>query len=250
MVRVRVMVVGATGRVGSCVVRGVVEANDLELAGAVDLDDNLAASIEEHKPDVAVDFTVPDAVSHNVSVLLRAGINAVVGTTGISHEELSKLDGLAREHSVACLVAPNFALGAVLMMRFAEEAAKHYKWVEVVERHHESKLDAPTGTSQTTAERIAAARVEVPEPIAETESAPGARGGRVEGIPVHSMRLPGSLAHQEVWFGGPGETLVLRHDTLNREVFVPGVLLAVRKLGARELIGLIKGLEPVLWPDA
>lgn len=243
----RVMVVGAKGRVGSCVVKGVMDAPDLELAGAVDLGDNLAARIAEEKPDVAVDFTVPDAVSHNVSILLKNGVHAVVGTTGITGEELDSLDALAREHNVACLVAPNFALGAVLMMRFAEEAAKHFAWVEVIERHHEKKLDAPSGTAHVTAERIAKARAEKPTETAETESAPGARGGRVEDIPVHSLRLPGSVAHQEVWFGGAGETLVLRHDAINRDVFVPGVLLAVRKISGRT--GLIAGLEPVLWPE-
>lgn len=243
----RVMVVGAKGRVGSCVVDGVRAAPDLVLAGAVDLGDDLKASLALHEPEVAVDFTVPDAVSHNVLMLLRAGVHAVVGTTGVSEAELEVLDQSAHEHSVACLVAPNFALGAVLMMRFAEDAARHYPWVEIVERHREGKLDAPSGTARTTAERIAKARRGAPPPIPETESAPGARGGRIADIPVHSLRLPGSVAHQEVWFGGPGETLVLRHDAVNREVFVPGVLLAARRMKGK--IGLIRGLEPILWPD-
>jgi len=147
---------------------------------------------------------------------------------------------------VAVLVAPNFALGAVLMMRFAEEAARHFDWCEVVERHHEHKLDAPSGTARETARRIAAARQRAPKVPGETESAPGARGGRVEGVPVHALRLAGSLAHQEVWFGGPGETLVIRHDSVDRTVFVPGVLLAVRRIRTRR--GLVRGLEPLLWP--
>jgi 4-hydroxy-tetrahydrodipicolinate reductase len=241
----RVLVVGAKGRVGSLVKKGVEAADDLELAGAVDLGDDLARALASH-PDVAVDFTTPRAVFDNVSAILGARVHAVVGTTGMDEDRLRQLDALAREHGVACLVAPNFALGAVLMMRFAEEAARFYPWVEVVERHHEKKLDAPSGTAAETARRISKARKVPPSAVQETESAPGARGGRVEEVAVHSMRLPGSIAHQEVWFGGPGETLVIRHDTVDREVFVPGVLLAVRKIDGRK--GLVRGLEPLLWP--
>ena len=242
----RVMIVGAQGRVGRCLVRGVEQADDLVLAGAVDLGDDLGASIESERPDVAVDFTTPDAVHGNVTTVLEHGVHAVVGTTGMSAAQLDQLDATAREHGRGCLVAPNFALGAVLMMRFAEEAARHLPWVEVIERHHTGKRDAPSGTATTTAERIARARDEAPVPENETELHPGARGARVEGVPVHSVRLPGSVAHQEVLFGGPGETLSIRHDTIDREVFVPGVLLAVRGIGTHE--GLVRGLEPLLWP--
>lgn len=252
--RVRVMVVGALGRVGKCLVRGVEQADDLELAGAVDAGDDLGALIESERPAVAIDFTTPDVVYENVTRLLRAGVHAVVGTTGHTQQQLEEFDRLAREHDVGCMVAPNFALGAVLMMRFAEEAARHMPWVEVIERHHEHKLDAPSGTARTTAERIAAARTNTPNgapngvhsPARETESAPGARGGRVDGVCIHSIRLPGSVAHQEVLFGGPGETLSIRHDAIDREVFVPGVLLAVRGISAHR--GLVRGLEPLLWP--
>jgi len=244
----RVMVVGAKGRVGSCIVRGVEAADDLVLAGAIDLGDDLAAALAENRPEVAVDFTTPSCVYDNVRAVLEARVHAVVGTTGMSEDQLAALGGLASGRGVACLVAPNFALGAVLMMRFAEEAARHFPWVEVVERHHEKKLDAPSGTAKVTAQRIARARGAVPQGVEEMESAPGARGGRVEEVAVHSMRLPGSIAHQEVWFGGPGETLVIRHDTIDREVFVPGVLLAVRGIAGRT--GLVRGLEPLLWPGA
>jgi len=245
---IRVMVVGAKGRVGTRVVAGVERADDLELAGAVDLGDDLGACVETHHPQVAVDFTIPDAVAQNVTTLLNAGVHCVVGTTGITPDRLDAFAEIAKQQAVGCLVAPNFALGAVLMMRFAEIAAEHFEWVEIIERHHQHKLDAPSGTARTTAERIAKARRKTPPPIQETESAPGARGGRVDEIPVHSLRLPGSVAHQEVWFGGPGETLVIRHDTINREVFVPGVLLAVRQIGSRA--GLLHGLDALLWPDA
>jgi len=244
----RVMVVGARGRVGSCVVRGVRAAKDLELAGEVEVGDDLNAALDKEKPDVAVDFTTPKAVFDNVQAVLARGVCAVVGTTGLGAGQLERFDALAREHEVGCLVAPNFAVGAVLMMRFAEEAARHLPWVEIVERHHEGKLDAPSGTAAETARRIASARSEAPSPADETESAPGARGGRVDDVPVHSLRLPGSVAHQEVWFGGPGESLVLRHDAIDREVFVPGVLLAARRIGAHR--GLLHGLETLLWPSA
>ncbi|MHC4941087.1 MAG: 4-hydroxy-tetrahydrodipicolinate reductase [Planctomycetota bacterium] len=243
----RVMIIGARGKVGRCLVRGVEEADDLVLAGAVELGDDLAAAIATESPQVAIDFTTPDAVFDNVSTLLSSKVHAVVGTTGMSEEQLAALDELAKESGVGCLVAPNFALGAVLMMRFAEEAARHLPWVEVIERHHEHKLDAPSGTATTTAQRIARARSEAPSPKKESELAPGARGGRVDDVAVHSIRLPGSVAHQEVLFGGPGETLSIRHDTINREVFVPGVLLAVRGIGTHT--GLVRGLEPLLWPE-
>jgi 4-hydroxy-tetrahydrodipicolinate reductase len=246
----KTMILGAQGRVGRCLVAGVETAEDLTLAGALDAEDNLDESLQEYRPVVAIDFTTPDTVFSNVTTLLNAGIHAVVGTTGMSAKQLETLDSVARANDVGCLVAPNFALGAVLMMRFAEEAAKHLPWVEVVERHHEHKLDAPSGTAITTAQRIAAARdtagLSEPAAIKETESAPGARGGRVDGVPVHSIRLPGSVAHQEVLFGGQGETLSIRHDTINREVFVPGVLLAVRAIAGHR--GLVHGLETILWP--
>jgi 4-hydroxy-tetrahydrodipicolinate reductase len=244
----RVLIVGSKGRVGSLVVKAVKAERDLELAGAIDAGDDLGAALAKGRPDVAVDFTTPLCVFDNVSAILAKGVHAVVGTTGMDEERLSRLDALAREKGVACLVAPNFALGAVLMMRFAEEAARLYPWVEVVERHHEKKLDAPSGTAAETARRIARSRKTPPAAVDERESAPGARGGRVEEVAVHSMRLPGSIAHQEVWFGGPGETLVLRHDTTDREVYVPGVLLAVRKIDGFK--GLVRGLEPLLWPRA
>ena len=244
----RVMVIGAKGKTGSCIVRGVEAASDLELAGAIDAGDDLGAAIARETPEVAVDFTTPDAVFGIVETVMRRGVHAVIGTSGLQTGQLERLDALAREHGVGCLFAPNFALGAVLMMRFAEEAARHYPSCEIIERHHEHKLDAPSGTARATAERIAAARTEAPAAANETENAPGARGGRIDDIAVHSVRLPGSVAHQEVWFGGPGETLVIRHDTIDREVFVPGVLLAVRKIGAHA--GLVHGLEPLLWPSA
>jgi 4-hydroxy-tetrahydrodipicolinate reductase len=245
---IRVMVVGSLGKVGRVIVRGIEAAEDLEPAGKVDVGDDLAARIAKQRPQVAVDFTIPQVVERNVATLLKAGVHCVVGTTGITQKQLETFDALARQHQVGCLVAPNFALGAVLMMRFAEQAAEHFEWVEVIERHHEKKLDAPSGTARITAERIARARKKRPPPMEETESAPGARGGRVDEVPVHSVRMPGSVAHQEVWFGGPGETLVIKHDSIDREVFLPGVLLGVRRI--RDHVGLVHGLDALLWPEA
>jgi len=244
----RVLVLGARGRVGSLVVAGVKAAEDLELCAEVDLGDDLAAAIETGRPDVAIDFTTPDAVFENTRTLLTRKVHAVIGTSGLTPAQLDELGGLAKANGVAVLFAPNFAVGAVLMMRFAEEAARHFPWVEIIERHHEHKIDAPSGTATVTAQRLAAARSEAVAPANETETAPGARGGRVDDIPVHSIRLPGSVAHQEVLFGGPGETLSIRHDTIDRAVFVPGVLLGVRGVKART--GLLLGLETVLWPDS
>lgn len=241
-----VLVVGSRGRVGARIVAGVRAAPDLALAGEVELGDDLAAAIARSRPAVAVDFTTPATVFANAIAVLERGVHAVIGTTGLRKEQLDRLDAVARERRVGCLVAPNFALGAVLLMRFAEEAAAHYPWVEIVERHHEKKLDAPSGTAWLTAQRVSRARRERPPETTETESAPGARGGRVDDVPVHSLRLPGSLAHQEVYFGGPGETLVLRHDCTDRDAYVPGVLLAVRRIAGRE--GLLLGLETLLWP--
>ncbi|MFQ5843914.1 MAG: 4-hydroxy-tetrahydrodipicolinate reductase [Planctomycetota bacterium] len=240
----RVVVVGARGRMGAVVAAGVREAPDLDLAAEVDLGDDLAAVVARRRPDVAVDFTTPGAVLENARTVLEGGAHAVVGTTGLGEAELGSLDALARARGRTCLVAPNFAIGAILAMRFAEEAARHLPRVEIIERHHEGKLDAPSGTARLTAERVAAARRDVREQPAGEESAPGARGGRVAGVPVHSLRLPGSVAHQEVWLGGPGETLVLRHDVVDRRAFVPGVLLALRGVGAAP--GLVRGIEGLL----
>ncbi|MCZ6574181.1 MAG: 4-hydroxy-tetrahydrodipicolinate reductase [Planctomycetota bacterium] len=240
----RVLVAGAKGRMGTVVSVGVERASDLELVARVDLGDDLAALLASAKPDVAIEFTTPETVFFNSRAILEAGAHCVVGTTGLTQEQRTELDTLAREKGCGCLVAPNFSVGAVLMMRFAAEAARYMPWAEVVERHHERKLDAPSGTARLTAELIAAARSEAPAPEHEEETAPGARGGRVDEVPVHSLRLPGSVAHQDVWFGAPGETLVLRHDVIDREAFVPGVLLAVRRIGEHK--GLLVGLENLL----
>lgn len=260
---IRVLVTGAAGKVGSEVVRAVTEADGMTVVAAVDpgvsgcfvagphgahieCTQDLGAAIQAFKPDVMVDFTRPDVVEANLRVALAAGVDCVVGTTGLSEELLAELAALAPENT--CLFfAPNFAVGAVLMMQFAEQAARYMPHVEVIELHHDRKLDAPSGTAIRTARMVAAARNQWPQtPGAETELAgmQGARGTMVDGVAVHSVRLPGLVAHQEVVFGGQGQTLTIRHDTIDRTSFMPGVVLAVREVGSRS--GLVIGLEELM----
>jgi 4-hydroxy-tetrahydrodipicolinate reductase len=213
---------------GETVCAAVEGAEDLELVGRADprLGSALEAVIEEARPQVVVDFTIPESVFENARLCLERDVHAVVGTTGIGDEQLRQLEQLARNSKGNCFVAPNFAIGAVLMMEAAKLIAPHMPAHEIVELHHDQKLDAPSGTAKRTAELVAAA------------------GGR-EGVPIHSVRLPGLVAHQEVIFGGPGQTLTIRHDSLSRESFMPGVLMAVRKVA--ELDGLVVGLERLLF---
>jgi 4-hydroxy-tetrahydrodipicolinate reductase len=231
---------------GAEVCRAVDGADDLELVAAVDAG-------EDREPlraaDVVVDFTTPDAVLDNVRWCIEAGRHVVVGTTGFDDEKLDTVRGwLGQTPTVGVLVAPNFGIGAVLLMKFAAEAARWFESVEIVELHHPRKADAPSGTARRTAEMIAAARREAgldpSGPDATTSSLAGARGADVEGVPVHAVRLAGLVAHQEVLLGGTGETLTLRHDSLDRVSFMPGVLSAVRRIADRP--GLTVGLEQLL----
>lgn len=224
---IRVAVAGASGRMGQAVCGAVEGAEGLELAGRADpaLDTSLESVLERDAPDVVVDFTLPSTVHGNVRMCLEAGTHAVVGTTGITEEQLAELTELASSSKANCFIAPNFAIGAVLMMEASKLFAPHMLSCEIVELHHNQKLDAPSGTAKRTAKLI-------------TE----AGGGR--DVPIHSVRLPGLVAHQEVIFGGLGETLTVRHDSLSRESFMPGVLLAIRKVG--DLDGLVVGLEHLL----
>ena len=245
---IRVAVLGAKGRVGSEVVKAVEAAEDLDLAAGLDVEDDVAASLAESGAEVAVDFTHPDAVLDNVRACVSAGVHAVVGTTGWDAERLATLRGwLDRAPGVGVLIAPNFGIAAVLMMRFAAQAARFFESVEIVELHHANKADAPSGTARRTAEVVAAARREAgvaQAPDATSSSLPGARGADVEGVPVHAVRLAGLVAHQEVLLAGAGESLTIRHDTFDRSSFTPGVLLGVREIGSRP--GLTVGLEALL----
>ncbi|MGW5749136.1 4-hydroxy-tetrahydrodipicolinate reductase [Amycolatopsis sp. NPDC003861] len=242
---VNVGVLGARGRMGATVVKAVEGAGDMKLVAALDAGDDFAALADAQ---VVVDFTHPDAVMGNLEYLVEHDIHAVVGTTGFSEDRLASLRSLlAPKPSLGVLIAPNFALGAVLAMRFAAQAAKFYASAEIIELHHNRKADAPSGTAAHTARMIAAARAEAgvaPGPDATTSELDGARGATVEEVRVHSVRLPGLVAHEEILFGGEGETLTIRHDSLDRTSFMPGVLLGVREVLQRP--GLTVGLENVL----
>jgi 4-hydroxy-tetrahydrodipicolinate reductase len=244
---IRVGVLGAKGRVGSEVCRAVETASDTELVAAVDAGDALEALVDS-TAQVVVDFTHPDVVMDNLEFCVRRGLHAVVGTTGFDEARLESVRGwLTDTPGVGVLVAPNFSVGAVLMMRFAALAAPYFDSVEIVELHHPDKADAPSGTSRRTAELVAAARTaagSAPMPDATTAALEGARGAEVDGVRIHSVRARGLLAHQEVLLGGVGETLTLRHDSLDRASFVPGVLAGVRAIADHP--GLTVGLEHFL----
>jgi len=250
---------------GTAVCRAVAASDDLELVAAVDPSvvgralhdvagvegdagevvgsDELDA-LSDADVEVAVEFTGPATVGDHLIWLLEHDLHAVVGATGLREEDLARARSVAAKTPANALIAPNFAIGAVLLMRFAAEAARHLPDVEVVELHHDRKLDAPSGTALRTAELIGEARSETPPDIAGDEEHPGARGVRHAEVRVHSIRLPGLVAHQEVIFGGEGQTLTLRHDALDRSSFLPGVLLACRRVTG--LDGLVVGLEHVL----
>lgn len=244
---IRVGVLGAAGRMGAEVCRAVDGAEDLDLVAGLDVDDDLARLVDLGA-EVVVDFTHPAAVMANLNFAVAHGIHCVVGTTGFDAERLETITALLASHrAVGMVIAPNFSIGAALMMRFAAEAARYYPSAEVVEYHHPGKADAPSGTARETAARMGRARVTAdlaPMPDATTTALDGARGAVIDGVPVHSVRLSGLVAHQEVLLGGPGETLTIRHDSLDRESFMPGVLAAVRAVASRP--GLTLGLEPML----
>jgi 4-hydroxy-tetrahydrodipicolinate reductase len=241
---INVAVLGARGRMGSEVVKAVEATEGLALVAALDLGDSLD-QLKDSAVNVVVDFTTPDSVMSNLEFLINNGINVVVGTTGFDDAKLAIVKGwLAQNPSVGVLVAPNFAIGAVLMMEFAEKAARYFESAEIIELHHPAKVDAPSGTAARTAELMSAARKEAglgAMPDATTTALDGARGALVGGIPVHSVRARGLVAHQEVLFGGLGETLTIRHDSIDRAGFMPGVILGVRKIVNTP--GLTHGLD-------
>ena len=241
----RVGVLGAKGKVGATIVDAVEAADDLTFTVGVDAGDPLTL-FTESQTDVVVDFTHPDVVMDNLQFLIGSGINAVVGTTGFTDERIAQVRSwLADEPDVAVLIAPNFAIGAVLSMEFAKQAARFFESVEIIELHHPHKADAPSGTAARTARLIADARKGLPpSPDATSTGIDGARGADVDGVRVHSVRLAGLVAHQEVLFGTTGETLTIRHDSMDRTSFVPGVLLAVRNVA--DYPGLTIGIEPLM----
>ena len=250
---------------GREVIKAVLEQEDLQLVGAVDTTNvgadigalagvepcgvpvaqNLPRVLQENAPEVMVDFTTPENVLKNMRLAIENKVHLVVGTTGISTEDIESVDKLAREAGVGVVIAPNFAIGAILMMKFAAQAARYMPHVEIIELHHDRKLDAPSGTAVKTAELIMESREEFRQGHPdEYEKFPGSRGGEFAGMRLHSVRLPGLVAHQEVIFGGLGQTLTIRHDSINRESFMPGVVLAIRKV--IDLKGVTYGLENLI----
>ena len=245
MKKFRVLVNGAKGLMGQEVVKAVTVASDLELVDQTDLGDDLIARIKASQAQAVVDFTTAAVAFENTRKILEAGVHPVVGPSGLLAEQVAKLQQLAQDKGIGGLIAPNFAIGAVLLMKYAQDAAKYLPNVEVIELHHNRKADAPSGTAVKTAQLIAEARKEIPKALVEEkELFEGARGSEVNGVRVHSLRLPGLVAHQEVIFGGTGETLTIRHDSIHRESFMPGVCLACRKvIGTQQLF---YGLEHLL----
>ncbi len=267
---ISVLLVGAAGRMGREVVKAVSADPETRLVAAVGnlssgrdagelagignlglaIQSDLRAAIQSSGADVAVDFSVPSAVKSNIAALLRAKIAPVVGATGLSQSDLDEIDISSTVEGVPVLFAPNFAIGAILMMRFASEAARYFEMAEILEYHHEKKLDAPSGTAFQTALQMRQSKGEnfvraLGDSAEHNSTAPGARGGEIGGISIHSIRLPGFLAHQEVVFGMAGQTLSIRHDTITRECYMPGVLLAIKRV--RDLApGLHFGLEKVM----
>jgi 4-hydroxy-tetrahydrodipicolinate reductase len=243
-------VLGARGKVGGQVCRSVESADDLELVAAVDVGDSVDELVTSGA-EAVVDFTHPDAVMDNLEFCIDHGIHAVVGTTGFDEPRLAQVrTWLDAAPGTGVLVAPNFSIGAILMMRYAAEAARFYESVEIVEMHHPDKADAPSGTARRTASLVAEARREAgrgPVPDATSTGLEGARGAEVDGIHVHGLRVRGLVAHQEVILGGPGETLTIRHDSMDRLSFMPGVLLGLRRIGS--MPGLTVGLEHLLDLD-
>jgi len=244
---IRVGVLGARGRMGLEVCKAVDEATDMELVALIDQGDVLFKA-SDARAQVLVDFTTPDVVMDNLRWAVDQGISVVVGTSGFTEKKLGEVRGwLAAKPGVGVLIAPNFGIGAVLMMQFAARAARFFDSVEIIEQHHPRKLDAPSGTATHTARLIAEARAQAgcaPMPDATKEELDGARGADIDGVRVHSVRAAGLVAHQEVLFGTPGETLTIRHDSLDRVSFMPGVLLAVRSVLTRP--GLTIGLDSLL----
>lgn len=265
---IKVAVCGAGGKMGRAVVKAVHDDAELTLVGGVDpnlagqdigdlaglgqIGIPMAASLAEllnssNKPDVVVDFTSPAIIYQNAKTVLEAGVHIVIGTTGLTAEQRDDLDAIGRKHGANALVAPNFSMGAVMMMKVAAELAPYFPDVEIIELHHNHKYDAPSGTSVLTAKLIneakTAAGAQAQEDLTR-ESLPGARGAKVDDITIHSVRLPGYVAHQEVIFGGYDETLTVRHDSLSRLSFMPGVVLACKRIADHE--GLTYGLEHYL----
>ena len=258
---IRVVVHGALGRMGQQVIDAVCQESEMEVVGTADLNitqdhlplpdgsgtvpasSDLDTILTSCQPDVMVDFTIAQAAMPAMRIATSRGVNIVVGTTGLTTNDIVEIDRLSQEHQVGAVVAPNFALGAVMMMHLAEIAAKYFDYAEIIELHHHLKADAPSGTALSTAKAMAKAKGK-PFQIPEQKKVTVSRGEQVEGVSIHSVRLPGLMAHQEVLLGTAGQTLSIRHDTINRECYMPGVMLAIKEVVKRK--GLTYGLDVLL----
>ncbi|MFC1983737.1 4-hydroxy-tetrahydrodipicolinate reductase [Chloroflexota bacterium] len=260
---IKVVIQGASGRVGQVMVNALCREPEVQLVGAIDLEvtedylslpDNSGSVpfssdvnyiLTNCRPDVLLDFTIAEATMPAVRIAVKQGVNLVIGTTGLTADELSEIARLALANKVGAVVAPNFALGAVLMIHLAKIAAKYLDYAEIIELHHNLKADAPSGTALSTAKAMAVARGKpFKRPPPEQKENPASRGEQVDGVTIHSVRLPGLMAHQEVLLGGPGQTLSIRHDTINRECYIPGVIIAIKEVVKQQ--GLVYGLDTLL----
>ena len=241
---IRVLINGARGRMGQASVKAVTEDPELDLVGQTDLGDDLSDKIRQNQAQVVVDFTVASVAMENSAAIIKSGARPVIGTSGLLPEQVSNLKKLCKKHNNGGVIAPNFSIGAVLMMKYAQDAAKYFPNAEVIEMHHDRKTDAPSGTAIKTANLMAESIKLVTGKIDEEEIIPGARGAESEGIRIHSVRLSGLVAHQEVIFGGESQTLKIRHDSIHRDSFMPGLCLACKKVML--LKELVYGLEHLL----
>ena len=259
---IRVVVHGASGRVGREVVNALCRETEIQVVGAVELkvpedhltlpdgsgkvpfSSNLDHILTSCQPDVLVDFTTAQATMPAVRLAAKQGVNLVIGTTGLTADDISEMERLSMAHKVGIVIAPNFALGAVLMMHLAKIAAKYLDYAEIIELHHQLKIDSPSGTALSTAKAMAQAKGKPFSRPQEQGQTSTSRGEQVEGVTIHSVRLPGLLAHQEVLLGAPGQTLSIRHDTISRECFMPGIILAIKEVVKNK--GLIYGLDALL----
>ncbi|MDX1902513.1 MAG: 4-hydroxy-tetrahydrodipicolinate reductase, partial [Thermonemataceae bacterium] len=245
MTAIRVLVNGAAGRMGQTTVKAITNDPDLILIGQTGSTDNLAAAIKENQAQVVVDFTNAEVAAENTQVIIDAGAHPVIGTSGLLPEQIKHFQEQCKKLKLGGIIAPNFSLGAVLMMKHAQEIVKYFPHVEIIEMHHDKKVDSPSGTAMRTAEMLLEANPDVNQSsFSQKEMVPGARGANYQHIPIHAVRLPGFIAHQQIIFGDIGETLTLRHDSTDRQCFMPGVALACEKVV--QLEHLVYGLEKIL----
>jgi 4-hydroxy-tetrahydrodipicolinate reductase len=242
---IRVLINGAAGRMGQAAVNAITNHPDFILAGQAGRQNNLATEIKNSHAQVVVDLTNADAVLKNTQIIIEAGAHPVIGTSGLLVEQIAELQQRCAELKLGGLIVPNFSLGAVLMMKHAQEIAKYFSHMEIIEMHHDGKLDSPSGTALRTAEMLALTRNQAMPATKNTrETIPGARGATYQQVPIHSIRLPGLVAHQQIIFGGTSETLTIRHDSIDRQSFMPGMCFACKKV--TELDTLIYGMEQIL----